>query len=128
MLLDLLTGDPVWEDWSALALSKSQTSGSLTINDIVYAELAARFETVEALDEFISDAGLLLAPMPRAALFLASKAHARYRQAGGVKTGVLPDFFIGAHAAVLDLPIVTRDAGRYRTYFPTVVLITPKIN
>ena len=83
---------------------------------------------MEGLGEFVSDAGLLLTPMPRAALFLTSKAHARYRQPGGVKTGVLPDIFIGAHAAVFDLPIVTRDIGRYRTYFPTVVLITPKIN
>lgn len=128
VLLDLLTGDPVWEDWSAQALANTQAASSLIINDIVYAELATRFEAVEALDGFVTDAGLQMLPIPRAALFMASKVHALYRRAGGVRTGVLPDFFIGAHAAVLDLPIVTRDSGRYRTYFPTVELITPKMN
>ena len=98
------------------------------INDIVYAELATRFETVEALDGFVADAGLQMMPLPRAALFMAAKVYTLYRRAGGIKTGVLPDFFIGAHAAVLDLPIMTRDIGRYRTYFPTVELITPKMN
>ena len=128
VLLDLLTGDPVWEDWSVQALASAQASNSLVINDIVYAELATRFETVEALDGFVADAGLQMMPLPRAALFMAAKVHTLYRRAGGIKTGVLPDFFIGAHAAVLDLPIMTRDIGRYRTYFPTVELITPKMN
>ena len=128
VLLDLLTGDPIWEDWSARALAKAQATDSLVINDIVYSELATRFDALEKLDGFVADAGLQMLPIPRAALFMASKVHALYRRAGGVKTGVLPDFFIGAHAAVLDLPIVTRDSGRYRTYFPTVELITPKMN
>ena len=128
VLLDVLTGDPVWEDWSVQALANAQTAGALVINDIVYAELATRFEAVEALDGFVADAGLQMSPMPRAALFMASKVHALHRRAGGVRIGVLPDFFIGAHAAVLGLPIVTRDSGRYRTYFPTVELITPKMN
>lgn len=110
------------------ALASTQAAGSLIINDIVYAELATRFEAVETLDGFVVDAGLQMLPMPRAALFMAAKVHALYRRAGGITTGVLPDFFIGAHAAVLDLPIVTRDSGRYRTYFPTVELITPKMN
>ena len=110
------------------ALASAQAAGFLAINDIVYAELATRFEAVEALDGFVTDAGLQMLPIPRAALFMASKVHALYRRAGGIRTGVLPDFFIGAHAAVLRLPIVTRDGGRYRTYFPTVELITPKMN
>ncbi len=110
------------------ALANAQAAGPLFINDIVYAELATRFEAVEALDEFVTDAGLQVLPMPRAALFMASKVQALYRRAGGPRTGVLPDFFIGAHAAVLDLPIVTRDSGRYRACFPTVELITPKMN
>lgn len=128
VLLDLLTGDPVWEDWSAQALASAQAKEPLIINDIVYSELATRFEAMEALDGFVADTGLQMLPMPRAALFMAAKVHARYRRAGGARIGVLPDFFIGAHAAVLEAPIVTRDIGRYRTYFPSVELITPNLN
>jgi predicted nucleic acid-binding protein len=128
VLLDLLTENSVWQDWSAQALAYEEAQDVLIINDIVYAELAARFASVEALDDFVATARLSMQPIPRAALFMASKIHVDYRRAGGVRTGVLPDFFIGAHAAVLGVPIMTRDQGRYRTYFPTVELITPKIN
>ncbi len=96
----------------------------LLINDVVYAELAVRYERIEELDAFIDEAGLVVAPFPRAALFLAGKAFTRYRRAGGSRTGVLPDFFIGAHAAVQQFPLLTRDVGRYRSYFPTVALIS----
>ncbi len=92
---------------------------------MVYAELSVRFATIEALDAVVDEAGLAFAAMPRAALFLAGKAFQRYRAAGGSRTGVLPDFFIGAHAAVADLPLITRDPVRYRTYFPTVELVAP---
>ena len=95
------------------------------INDVVYAELAVRYDRVEDLEAFVDEAGLAMAPMPRAALFLAGKVFTQYRRSAGARTGVLPDFFIGAHAAVNDLPLLTRDVGRYRTYFPTLKLITP---
>ena len=95
------------------------------INDIVYAELALRYDRVELLEAFVDEAGLTIAPMPRAALFLAGKVFTQYRRSGGSRTGVLPDFFIGAHAAVNEVALLTRDVGRYRTYFPTLKLVTP---
>lgn len=97
----------------------------MLINDVVYAELAVRYDRVENLEAFVDEAGLAMAPIPRAALFLAGQVFAQYRRSGGSRTGVLPDFFIGAHAAVTELPLLTRDVGRYRTYFPSLKLITP---
>ena len=125
VLLDLFTNDPQWSDWSAGQLDRLAVNGLLAINDVVYSELSVRFETIDALDEALSHAGIVLTPMPRAALFLAGKAYRRYRASDGTRTGVLSDFFIGAHAAVTALPLLTRDPKRYRTYFPAVVLITP---
>lgn len=125
VLLDLVTADPQWADWSIAALEAASLQGSLFINDVVYAELSVRYERIELLDEFIGRAGLEMVGLPRPALFLAGKVFARYRRAGGIRSGVLPDFFIGAHAAVARLPLLTRDEGRYRTYFPTVELILP---
>lgn len=125
ILLDLLTDDPAWAPWSIAALDKATVRGPLFINDVIYAEVSARFERIETLEAFLDDVRMTLAPMPRHALFLAAKTFNRYRKAGGTRTGVLPDFFIGAHAAVLDIPLLTRDVGRYRTYFPTVSLFTP---
>lgn len=126
VLLDLVTDDPRWADWSVAQLEAASLAGPLLINDAIYAELAVRYGRIEELDTFIAEAGLELTPMPRAALFLSGKVFTRYRRAGGTRTGVLPDFFIGAHAAVADLPLLTRDVGRYRSYFPTVRLITPE--
>ena len=125
VLLDLVTNDPIWADWSIRQLDAAAMKGPLAINDVVYAELSVRFATIEALEETLSDAGIRLISMPREALFLAGKAFAQYRAAGGARTGVLPDLFIGAHAAVGELALLTRDAQRYRTYFPTIDLITP---
>lgn len=125
VLLDLVTNDPVWADWSVAQLEAASLAGPLLINDVIYAELAVRYERIEDLNAFVETAGLDLTPLPRTALFLASKAFVHYRRAGGSRTGVLPDFFIGAHAAVEKLTLLTRDVGRYRTYFPTVGLITP---
>ncbi len=125
VLLDLVTADPVWADWSLAALDAASLAGPIAINDIVYAELSVRFDTIEALDALLEQAGIDLAPMPRPALFLAGKAFLAYRAAGGARTGVLPDFLIGAHAAVANCDLLTRDVGRYGTYFPTVGLITP---
>ena len=125
VLLDLLTNDPLWADWSVHQLDVAALKGPLLINDVVYAELSVRFAAIEALDAVIDEASITLASMPRAALFLAGKVFQRYRAAGGQRTGVLPDFFIGAQAVVAGLPLLTRDAGRYRTYFPTLNLVTP---
>ncbi|MGF9563398.1 type II toxin-antitoxin system VapC family toxin [Neorhizobium sp. JUb45] len=125
VLLDLVTDDRVWADWSIGQLEAASLVGPLLINDIVYAELAVRYERIEDLDAFLESAQLIIRPIPRAALFLAGKVFTRYRRAGGSRTGVLPDFLIGAHAAVERLPVLTRDIGRYRTYFPTLTLIAP---
>ncbi len=125
VLLDVFTNDPQWVDWSIRQLGVAALTGPLFINDIVYAELSVRFDAIEALDAVLNEAGLILTPTPRAALFLAAKAFQRYRSAGGAKSNVLPDFFIGAHAAVSDLPLLTRDPKRYRTYFPKVDLVAP---
>ncbi|WP_429820618.1 type II toxin-antitoxin system VapC family toxin [Ensifer sp. B1-9] len=127
VLLDIVTDDPTWADWSIAQLENASLGGTLWINDIVYAELAVRYDRIEEVDALLDQAGLELAPVPRAALFLASKVFTRYRKAGGTRTGVLPDFFIGAHAAVSGLPLLTRDVGRYRTYFPTLTLIAPDL-
>ena len=125
VLLDLVTNDPVWADWAVAQLEAASLSGPLMINDIIYAELSVRYERIEDLDAFVEQAQLVLAPLPRAALFLAGKVFTRYRRAGGSRTGVLPDFLIGAQAAVQNLPVLTRDVGRFRSYFPTVSLIAP---
>lgn len=126
VLLDIVTADPVWADWSVAALDAAAADGPIWINDVVYAELSVRFASIESLDGMLADAQIDVAPMPRAALFLAGKAFLSYRAAGGPRTGVLPDLFVGAHAAVTRWRLLTRDTGRYRTYFPTVGLITPQ--
>lgn len=126
VLLDIVTNDPMWANWSASALDQASSSGDLLINDVVYAELAARYGTMESLDEFLAAAGIQHVPLPKASLFLASKVFLKYRQSGGTRTGVLPDFFVGAHASVSGLQLLTRDLGRYATYFPDVQLITPE--
>jgi len=125
VLLDLVTNDRAWADWSIERIETASLPGPLLINDIIYAELAVRYERIEDLDAFVKEAGLVVAAFPRAALFLAGKAFTRYRRAGGSRAGVLPDFFIGAHAAVERLPILTRDVARYRMYFPTVESVSP---
>lgn len=125
ILLDVVTDDPAWADWSIAQLEAASLDGPLLINDTVYAELAVRYDRIEELEAFLDEAGLEMTAMPRAALFLAGKIFTQYRRAGGSNTGVLPDFLIGAHAAVSQLPLLTRDLGRYRTYFPSVTLITP---
>jgi predicted nucleic acid-binding protein len=125
VLLDIVTDDATWADWSIRQLDAASLKGPLAINDVVYAELSVRFEAIEALEAVLDEASISLAAMPRAALFLAGKAFQRYRTGGGRRTGVLPDFFIGAHAAVADLRLLTRDAQRYRSYFPTVDLVMP---
>jgi predicted nucleic acid-binding protein len=125
VLLDVVTRDPAWAAWSVRQLDACALKGRLTINPVVYAELSVRFAMIEALDAMLESASVILTEIPRPALFLAGKAFQRYRAEGGSRTGVLPDFFIGAHAAVTGTPLLTRDARRFRTYFPTIELVTP---
>ena len=125
VLLDLATNDPHWADWSIRQLESASSRGPLIINEISYAELSVRFPRIEDVDGFLRNGGFDVESTPRAALFLAGKVFRTYRERGGARTGVLPDFLIGAHAAVAGLTLLTRDTGRYRTYYPTVALITP---
>ena len=125
ILLDLVTNDTVWVDWSQRQLEAAAVRGAVLVNDVVYAELAVGFLRVEEVDAVLASAQVEMTAMPREALFLAGKVFQRYRAGGGTRSGVLPDFFIGAHAAVAQLPLLTRDVRRYRTYFPTVQLIAP---
>jgi hypothetical protein len=127
VLLDLFEDDSVWGDWSQRQLEAVSLHERLCINSVIYAELSIAFERIEELDRALVTGGItLLDSMPREALFLAGKAFLSYRRRRGAsKTGVLPDFFIGAHSAVSGMPILTRDEGRYRHYFPTVQLIGP---
>jgi predicted nucleic acid-binding protein len=125
VLLDVVTDGQSWADWSQAQLERAAMRGPLVINSVIYAEISARYATVDDVDSVLVDLNIDVATTPRSALFLAGKAYLQYRAAGGMRTGVLADFFIGAHAAVEQLPLLTRDARRYRRYFPTVVLITP---
>lgn len=125
VLIDVLENDPEWADWSISQLRAQSKIHRLAINPVIYAELSAAFSTLEALEEAIDDLGLKLLETPRAALFLAGKAFIRCRRRGGTKHSVPADFFIGAHAAVAELPILTRDTQRYAAHFPTVPLIAP---
>jgi predicted nucleic acid-binding protein len=128
VILDIVTNDDKWADWSQVRLEQAAVAGSLIINDVIYAEISTRYKTIEAVDAMLQHIGIEVAKIPRSALFLAGKAYLRYRATGGVRTGVLSDFFIGAHAAVEQRPLLTRDARRYRSYFPTLELITPTEN
>ena len=124
VLLDLFTNDPIWADWSTRQLRILSVREALIINAVVYAELSVGYDRVEALDAVLTTISVELVEIPRAALFLAGRAFQTYRARGGSRTGVLPDFFIGAHAAVAGVALLTRDARRYRSYFPTITLIT----
>jgi len=126
VLLDVFTKTPIWWEWSLMQLEEAALHGPLLINDVIFAETSVRFDSLDTFDAALAPMGVTIAPMPRKALFLAGKAFARYRAAGGTRAGVLPDFFIGAHAEIEGLPLLTRDADRYRHYFPTVTLIAPE--
>ena len=125
VLVDVLEDDPDWAEWSAARMRELAEIHELVINPIIYAELSLTFHRFEDLDETIAELELRLMEIPRPALFLAGKAFARYRKQGGAKSNVLSDFFIGAQAAVMNWPILTRDARRYQSYFPTVTLFAP---
>ena len=125
VLLDVVTDDATWAGWSQRQLEIWALRGTLVINAVIYAELSIGFERIEELEAVLSEIGMALDEIPRPALFLAGKAFRAYKRKGGARTGVLPDFFIGAHAAVARLPLLSRDTGRYWTYFPTLELIVP---
>ena len=125
VLVDVLQDDPQWADWSIRQLRAQATVHELAINPVIYAELSVSFSTIEALDGVVATLALRLQEIPLAALFLAGKAYLQYRQRGGSKAQVLPDFFIGAHAAVAGWPLLTRDASRFRTYFPSLEVVAP---
>lgn len=125
VLIDVVENDPIWADWSQQQLAAAAAFDEVAINDVVYAELAIGYERIEDLEAMIARLRILLAPISRIALFVAAKAYRRYRSAGGVRTGVLPDFFLGAQALVAGGRLITRDVRRYRTYFPSLDLIAP---
>ena len=125
VLVDVLEDDPQWSEWSVGQLRAQSKIHRLAINPIIYAELSLTFSTAEALDQAIEDLDVVMVDIPRPALFLAGKAFIRYRRQGGTRTNVLGDFFIGAHAAVSGLVVLTRDTRRYASYFPSVVMVSP---
>jgi predicted nucleic acid-binding protein len=125
VLLDVLSDDPNWRTWSVERLEQRSRQGPLVINDVIYAELSSRFSTEAILDRKVSELNVAFQRMPKQAFFLAGHAYERYRRTGGTRSGVLPDFFIGAHAQAAQWPLLTRDVRRYRTYFPNVELIVP---
>lgn len=125
VLLDVITNSAGWYDWSVSQLNDLAMNEDLAINDIVYSEISPSFQRFEQVSAVVRQMGLRIRPMPEAALFLAANVHRLYRRDGGPKEGVLPDFFIGAQAAVEGLRLLTRDIRRFRRHFPTVELITP---
>lgn len=125
VLLDVLTADPVWFAKSSAALERCAEASKLVINPIIYAEVSVRFQRIEDLEEALPRTWFARAPLPWEAAFLAGKAYLQYRRQGGTRTAPLPDFFIGAHAAVAKMELLTRDAVRVRGYFPTVEIVAP---
>ena len=125
VLLDVMTDDPRWSAWSGETLAECAESSTLAINPLVYAEVSIRFERIEDLEAALPEDDFLRLPLPWEAAFLAGKCFVRYRRRRGPRKSPLPDFYIGAHAAVSGLVLLTRDATRYRTYFPGLEIIAP---
>jgi len=125
IILDVFLNDLKWADRSESKLEEYSFQTSLYINSIIYSEISIGFELIEDLESAISKSGFQLLEIPKEALFLAGKAYVKYKRRKGAKSSPLPHFFIGAQAAVLDLELLTRDVSRYKSYFPTVKLITP---
>lgn len=125
VLLDVLTEDPAWFGWSAATLEQQAAAVRLCINPLIYADVSVGFARIEELDAALPPADFTRLPLPWEAGFLAGKAFVRYRRARGSRRSLTPDFYIGAHAAIAGIPLVTRDAARYRTYFPKLSLICP---
>jgi hypothetical protein len=125
IILDILTEDPQWFEWSAQKLTEYADRGALIINLIIYAEISIGFSQLQELESAIPDDFFRRDPLPYEAAFLAGQSFLEYRRCGGERRSPLPDFYIGAHAAIAEIPLLTRDIKRYRTYFPVVQLITP---
>jgi predicted nucleic acid-binding protein len=125
VILDVFLDDPEWGDWSEGVLAKLSETRSLFINPIIYTEISIGFKRIEELEKAVSECGLKMADIPREALFLAGKVYVSYRKGKGKMVAPLPDFFIGAHAAVEALELVTRDVRRIKMYFPSVKIIAP---
>ena len=125
VLLDVLTEDRNWFAWSSEILDEHAEEHILVINPVIYAEISVGFDRIEDLDAALPEERIRRLPIPPEAAFLAGKCFVKYRRRGGTKRAPLPDFFIGAHAAVERIPLITRDVARYRTYFPTLTLIHP---
>lgn len=125
VIIDVLENDPAWADWSQRQLESAALKHSLVVNAVIYAEISTGFTRIEQVDAMLNQAQIRMEEMPRTALFLAAKAFQQYRARGGTRTSTLPDFFIGAHASVLGIPLLTRDVRRYAGYFPKLELIAP---
>jgi hypothetical protein len=125
VLLDILADSPQWADWSATTVAEARDDGDLVINPIIYAEVSAGFDRIEDVDAALPSSDFLREALPYPAGFLAARAFVTYRRRGGSRSSPLPDFYIGAHAAVNRYRLITRDTARFKTYFPTVDLVTP---
>lgn len=125
VLFDILSDDAEWTDWSAAMLTAAANRGPIIINPIVYAEVSVRYERIEDVDAALPEEYFMRHPLPWEANFLAAKCFVAYRRRGGIRTAPLPDFYIGAHAAVAGLTLLTRDPKRYSTYLPKLSLICP---
>ncbi len=125
VLIDIVENDPVWYEWSAAALERLGTRSKLVINPVIYAEIAGGYATIEDLDAALAPFGFLREALPWEAGFLAAQAHKLYRKRGGARKSTLPDFYIGAHASLAAYTLLTRDAARYREYFPQLVITAP---
>jgi predicted nucleic acid-binding protein len=128
VILDLFEDDPQWAQWSEDILEQYSRSHTLCINPIIYSEISIGFKQIEELDEALIECEFKMLSIPKPALFLAGKAYLKYKRRKGTKNSPLPDFYIGAHAAVSKLKLITRDTARYRTYFSEVILISPETN
>jgi predicted nucleic acid-binding protein len=125
VILDIITQDKNWYDWSSKQLASMVESNELIINDIIYTEISVGFNKIEELEQVLSGGFFKIYAIPKEALFLAGKVFLKYKNTKGTKSSTLPDFFIGAHAAVKNIPLLTRDIARYKTYFPYLELIHP---
>ena len=126
ILLDMFTDDLVWSEWSESMLARYSGTHSLYINSVIYSEISIGFARIEELEEVLAEGGIAMHPIQKEALFLAGKVFLQYRRAKGNKRSPLPDFYIGAHAAVAGMALLTRDVARFQSYFPSVDVISPK--
>ena len=127
IILDVFLDDPNWAEWSESKLEKFSSITKLFINSVIYSEVSVGFKRIEELESALTRSGFQMLEIPKEALFLAGKAFLKYRKNRGTKRSPLPDFYIGAQAAIFDMDLITRDVTRYRTYFPTVRLISPEM-